>query len=72
MAQPGELSVNVVTAAAGLVAEVELAVLGKPLGHLRIVVRLVADAADEPDRAVPHVFGYANRDGLLVDVHVNE
>ena len=69
MAQRCELAVDVVPATAGLVAEVELTVLREPLGHLRDVVRLVGDDANEPHRAVPPVFGYADRDGLLMDVH---
>jgi hypothetical protein len=72
MTQRCELAVDVVPATAGLVAEVELAMLGKPLRHLRNVVRLVGDDADEPDRTVPPVFGNADRDGLLVDVHPDE
>ena len=46
--------------------------LRKPLRHLRDVVWPVGDDADEPDWAVPPVLGYADRDGLLVDVHPDE
>jgi hypothetical protein len=49
--------------------------LAKPLGHLRNIVGLVRDDAQEPHRAVPAVLGYAaclkqtQADGLGWDSH---
>ena len=61
VAQRCELAIDVLPATASLIAEVELAMLGKPLGHLRDVVRLVRDDANEPHWAVPPVFGYRDQ-----------
>jgi hypothetical protein len=55
VAQRCELAVDVVPATAGVVAEVQLAMLRKSLRHLRDVVRLVRDDANKPHRAVPPV-----------------
>jgi hypothetical protein len=51
------LAIDVVSTPACLIAEVELAMLGKPLRNLRDVVWLVGDDAKEPHRAVSPVFG---------------
>lgn len=50
VAERGELAMDAVPAAARFVAEVELPMLCKSLGHLRNSLGCVRDYAEEPDR----------------------
>src|SRR5713226_10342833 len=72
MAEIDELSVNAITASAGLVAKRQAtALIGKSLGEFGNVHRRVGDGADEADLAVPSFLGCGDGNVRLVNVEAN-
>src|SRR5713226_463426 len=72
MAEIDELSVNAITASAGLVAKRQAtALIGKSLGEFGNIRRRVGDGANETDFSVPSLFGCGDGNAYLVNVEAN-